>query len=181
MLAVVLLNSGCGPSPDESDWLADQKADTADSYIAYLVGHPQGAFVSNARSAARKILTVTYTELPDGSKVVKTNGLEDIPAFDDHSTRYAYINSHIGQRIAVFDARGESTIETHITDSVMRDGVHRAFDDDQFQVRVGNTIFKPRIAGATFFFPTDLSRGVTISGFDIYMRGTSQTVPISGQ
>jgi hypothetical protein len=179
MLAALALSGGCGPSPDESDWLAAQKANTADSYITYLVGHPQGAFMTNARSAARKLLTVNYTELPEGGEVVKTNGLEDIAAFDVHSTRYAYINSQIGHRIAAFDVHGESPIETHVTDNVMQDGVRRVFDENEFQVRVGNTIFQPRFAGASFFFPTDPSKGVIVSDFDVCLRGTAQSVPIS--
>ena len=179
MLAAIALSCGCGPSPDKSDWLAAQKANTADSYITYLVGHPQGAFMTNARSAARKLLTVSYTELPIGGEMVKTNGLEDIAAFDVRSTRYAYINSHIGHRLAAFDVHGENPIETQVTDNVMQDGVHRVFDENDFQVRVGNTVFKPRSAGAGFFFPTDLSKGVTVSDFDIWLRGTSQSVPIS--
>jgi len=157
MLVAMALSNGCGPNADESDWLAAQKANTADGYITYLVKRPQGAFASNARKSARRFLTVKYIELPGGDEVLITNELGDMN---------------------FYGTSGESTHSEHTVKHVMQDGSEITFDKIDFQFRSGNAILQPRIPSASIYYYDDHEKGVKLSGFDISLRGTSQSAPI---
>jgi hypothetical protein len=148
---------GCDAHRDNRDWSEAKGANTADSYIAYLVSHPDGAFVSEARKEARKFLTVKYVELPQPGEVL--------------------ITSELGN-MTLYGISDDSAREEHTVTHVRQDGSEITFDKIDFQFRFGNAVLQPRSPDASIYMYDDRKKGVKFSGFDILLRGTSQSVPI---
>jgi hypothetical protein len=148
-------------TPDDRDWRQARTQDTADSYIRYLVAHDTGAHTSEARAAARRFLSVKYTELPSSGQVLVTDGWE---------TGDLTLSPVLG---ASPDRRPRSF------ESIREDGAHFVFDSyHDLHPKGTNATFHPRISCAGMLVYRDKRKGVLLSGFDIYLQGTSQSASV---
>jgi hypothetical protein len=145
-------------SIDDRDWNEAKKTDNADSYVGFLLAHPDSAHLGEARQAAKKFLTVKYTELPGVGQVLVTKGWGNLASF-----------SFPGEK---------PTQSVYTTQEIEQDGTGWVFKGTDFQFRIGNATLQPRIPCASFYVYDDPRKGVELSGFEISLRGTSQTAPI---
>ena len=142
---------------DRRDWLEAKKADTADSYAVYLHAHDDGAFVTEARAAARRFLTVKYTEMPTNGQVLITDGAENraILAATSPTSRGSWGFKRVEEhRVAICVGYGE-----------------------EFTLERSNAIFRSRVPCASII-PNYDDKGVLMSGFDIYLQGNSQKAAV---
>ena len=150
-------------SPDQRDWQAAKKSNSDEGYIGYLASHKNGAFESQARAAARGFLAIKFTEV-NGLPLV-TDGwgkgdLDPIPSEPPPNIHYSHPGYYVEGK------KQEAT-------TLSFDG---SFD---LRLRGTNVVLHPRIpCGSTITIYRDKSKGVLLFGFDIYLQGKSQSVPI---
>jgi hypothetical protein len=139
---------------DKRDWLEAQKTNTADSYVAYLRSHDEGRFVGEARAAARRLLSVKYTELPAPGEVLITDGIDGRSIVSEPSpiSRGSWIfkRAEADEGIQICAKYGE-----------------------EFTFSGSNVVIRSRVPCACFVGYHD-EKGTPMSGFDIYLRGSSQ-------
>jgi hypothetical protein len=145
------------PSPDEKDWRQASSLNTADSYVSYLVEHPDGKFVIQARVAAKNFASVKYDEIQGTGEIVFTSGFKGITSLD---------------------LSGEKPKQEYVVKYIGRDGVEYDYAKDDFEFRIGNLILRPRGRHAKLFFYDDKKKGAKFHGFDVLMQGKSQVALI---
>src|SRR5579872_7330445 len=186
LVLLVLGLAGCGTidslvaSPDERDWREAKRADTADSYIAYLAAHPDGVFASEARKAAQKFLTLKYIELPEAGDRLYLGPLLPIAA------PALLVTSGFGDMIPLGSSGGIRP-DVYMVKHLEREGTRFTFNGRGFKFRFGNAILQPRFPGiglnyqgpgSTIYVYRDQRKGVRLSGFEILLQGTSQSAPV---
>ena len=120
-------------------------------------------FVRDARQAVRKFLTIKYTELPESGEVLVTSGFGEM---------------------VFFGTSGEAKRSVYVVEGREQDGSKFTFATKDFQLRFGNAVLQPRFAGSpqfpgsSVYVYRDHQKGVRLSGFEIFLRGTSQSAPL---
>ncbi len=140
--------------PDEADWREAERADTADGFIRYLREHPDGKFAVQARKAARRFLTVKYSESADSDIVTITSGFGDmVPYPTAGNTRVPGI------------------------EHIRKEWTEYTFSSLDFQFRFGNAVLQPRLTPAVYLY-RDHTKGIGLFGFEIRLSGASESVPV---